>query len=278
MEFIDKTSNKVVGDLLVDTFLNSRWNIVPNRYSDINYSTERTHPFRLALRDPLRNQLLLEQKNLCCYCMRSIDENTTTLEHIVPKSTKTQVELDKYIHYPLIRDNVCLQSVFDSATVKLGTPQFPLEIAYENLTVSCKGDFPGGATYHICNHKRGNDFIEALFYISTINAEISYRKAGLLLSLNGSYDATITTLNLNYDSLERIRQVWYHISVEEISDILSATSEDRNTILTLNLISLPQARRIKLIADFKTETFWNMLMQYKWFHNYYRTIYPLETR
>jgi len=277
MEFIDKSLNQVAGNTLVDTFLTTRWMVASSNYSQIDYTGQ---PFRINLRPELKLLLLTEQKYRCCYCMRQLaNDDTTTLEHIVPKSTKTQVELDKYTHYPLIRDNVCLQSVFDSATVKLATPQFPLEIAYENLAASCRGDFPGGATYHICNHKRENKFIEILFYKSTINDEISYRKAGLLLSSNSSYDATIITLNLNYDSLERIRQVWYHISAEEISDILSAASEsDRNAILTLNLISLPQAKRIQLIADFKTETFWNMLMQYKWFHQYYRTIYPLEVR
>lgn len=277
MKFIDKSLNQVRGHLLVNNFLISRWSAVSNNYSQINYSG---HAFRTTLRSNLKLLLLTEQNYLCCYCMRQLaDDDTTTLEHIVPRSTNTQGELNHYTHFTIILNNVCLQSLFDTSPIQRNTPPFPLEIAYDNLSASCKGDFPGGATYHICNHKRGNDFIEPLFYISTIETEITYSKAGLLVSTNSSYDGTITTLNLNYDSLERVRQVWYHISVENMTAINNAITEDkRKEILTVNLASLPQARRIQLIVDFKTEIFWNVLMQYKWFYDYYRTNYPIATR
>lgn len=277
MKFIDKTLNQIIGNNLLKLFLLSRWNNNTNRYTSIGYSNQK---FKQNLRPNLKQLLLNEQSNLCCYCMRQINnDDTTTLEHIVPKSTSTQVGLNQYTHFAIINDNVCLQSVFDNATTQQNTPPYPLEIAYENLTASCKGDLPGGVTYHICNHKRGSDFIEPLFYVSTIEIEITYRKAGILFSTNSAYDTSITTLNLNYDSLEHIRQIWYHISVENLADIENATTEAaRNEILTLNLISLPQARRTQLIADFKTETFWNILLQYKWFYSYYQNKYPLESR
>ncbi|MBP7257809.1 MAG: hypothetical protein KBA13_12045 [Chitinophagales bacterium] len=277
MKFIDKTLNQINGNNLLNVFLTSRWNNITNRYISIGYSNQE---FRQNLRPNLKQLLLNEQSNLCCYCMRQINnDDTTTLEHIVPQSTSTIAELNQYTHFAIINDNVCLQSVFDNATTQQNTPPFPLEIAYENLTASCKGDFPGGATYHICNHKRGSSFVEPLFYASAIETEITYRRAGILFSTNSAYDTSITTLNLNYDSLERIRQVWYHISIENLTDIESAvTEEDRNTILTVNLMSLSPARRMQLIADFKTETFWNVLLQYKWFYNYYRTNYPIATR
>jgi len=277
MKFIDKTLNQINGNNLLNVFLSSRWNNITNRYTSIGYTNQE---FRQHLRPNLKQLLLNEQSNLCCYCMRQINnDDTTTLEHIVPKSTSTQVGLNQYIHFPIINDNVCLQSVFDNAIAQQNTPPFPLEIAYQNLTASCKGDFPGGAAYYICNHRRGSNFVEPLFYVSTIETEITYRKAGILFPTNSAYDTSITTLNLNYDSLERIRQVWYHISAETLADIENALTEtDRNTILTINLISLPQIRRMQLIADFKTETFWNVLLQYKWFYNYYRTNYPIVTR
>lgn len=277
MKFIDKTLNQINGNNLLNVFLSSRWNNTTNRYTSIGYTNTE---FKQNLRPSLKQLLLNEQSNLCCYCMRQINnDDTTTLEHIVPKSTSTQVVLNQYTHFKIINDNVCLQSVFNNATAQQNTPPFPLEIAYENLTASCKGDFPGGATYHICNHRRKNNLVVPLFYVSTIETEINYKKAGILFSTNSAYDTSITTLNLNYDSLERIRQVWYHISVENMADIENAITEtDRNTILTINLISLPQARRMALIADFKTETFWNVLLQYKWFYNYYRNNYPIATR
>lgn len=282
MKFIDKTLKKIAGNSLVDDFLNSRWSKTTNCYSEINYSTDPTHSFRVV-RDDVRQLLLDEQQNLCCYCMRIIDDNSATFEHIVPKSTTTQPKLDQYTHFPIIRDNICLQSVFENANTELNTPPFPLEIAYENLVVSCDGrvvdGIPKDRTAKFCNNYRGNNLIEPLFYISTIETDIKYRKAGLLFSTDSTYDASINTLNLNYVSLQRIRQVWYHISVENIVDIENAVTEvDRNTILTVNLMSLRQDVRNQLIADFKTETFWNILLEYKWFYNYFRINYPVVDR
>ncbi len=143
MKFINKTLNQVQGHILVDTFLNNRWDNATRRYSNIDYSTEPTHPFKLSLRNPLRQLLLREQNNYCCYCMRFINASVTTLEHVVAKSrnSTTQTTLNQYNHYPIIRDNVCLQSVFDNTRVKLNTPPYPLEVAYENLTASCNGKF-----------------------------------------------------------------------------------------------------------------------------------------
>jgi hypothetical protein len=147
MKFIDKTLNQINGNNLLNVFLTSRWNNITNRYISIGYSNQE---FRQNLRPNLKQLLLNEQSNLCCYCMRQINnDDTTTLEHIVPQSTSTIAELNQYTHFAIINDNVCLQSVFDNATTQQNTPPFPLEIAYENLTASCKGDFPGGATYHI---------------------------------------------------------------------------------------------------------------------------------
>lgn len=278
MKFINKNLRQVDGNNLVSVFLSNNWNNTFNIYNPINY---RSVAFRQQLKQSLRQLLLDEQDHLCCYCMCQLtNDDTTTLEHIVPQSTTSQQILNQYTHHLIIRDNVCLQSVFEMSNIRLATPPFPLEIAYENLTVSCKGDFPRGSTYHTCNHKRKNEFIEPLFYISTIEKEISYRKAGLMFSLNSDYDESISTLNLNYDTLERIREVWYYISVVNITDIENAVTEsERNSILTLNLINISDTRRrTLLINNFKTEPYWKILLQYKWFHNYYLTHYPANTR
>lgn len=173
MEFIDKSINQAAGNLLVNNFLTSRWNNLSNNYSQINYSTHPNHPFRLSLRDLLKQLLLKEQKNICCYCMRQLNnDDRTTFEHIVPKSVKTQVKLNEYTHYPIIGNNVCLQSVFDNATTQLNTPPFPLEIAYENLVASCNGRIIDGqlkdTTPKFCNNYRLSNLVEPLFYVSTI--------------------------------------------------------------------------------------------------------------
>ena len=270
MKFIDKTLNQVNGNQLVDAFLNNRWSIVDNRYYNFNYSTHPTHPFKWSLRTPLRTLLLHEQSNYCCYCMRLINANRMTFEHVVPQSTITLVELNHYTHHPIIAQNVCLQSDFESARVQKNTPPYPLQIAYENLTASCDGELPDGTTKRTCNCKRGNNFVEPLFYISTIEDDITYGHGGLMHSSNSLHNTSISTLNLNYSLLQKIRQVWHHISAENIDDIENAHTElERMTILTINLMGLPSVTRNSLIADFKTELFWRALLQYKWFYSYY---------
>ena len=268
MKFIDKTLNQAGGNQLVDAFLNNRWNSSTNRYSSIGYSSKQ---FAQRLRTPLKQFLLFEQNHFCCYCMRLIDENTTTLEHVVPQSTDDLVKLNLYNHNTIIAQNVCLQSDFENASIKKNTPPYPLQIAYENLTASCNGVLPDGSTKRTCNNFRGNRFIEPMFYVSTIEDDITYRNGGFMLSSNSLHDNSINNiLNLNYDLLQEIRQVWYHLSTENISDIENADTEHkRNVILTLNLMGLPQNQRNSLIAVFKMNLFWNALLQYKWFYSYY---------
>lgn len=277
MNFINKTLNQQLVHPLVNAFLQTRWDATNNCYSEIGY--EET-AFRNNLKQTLRQILLQEQNYHCCYCMRIIVESETTLEHIIPKSTDSLVNLNLYTHHPIIQDNVCLQSEYENASTLRISPPFPLEIAYENLTASCYGNFPSGTTYHICNHKRQNELVEPLFYISTIQNDIIYLKGGLISSTNTTYNSTIITLNLNYDSLERIREVWYHLSIIPLADIIQANTVIlRNQILTLNLISIVDLnRKTRLINDFKIESLWNILLKYQWFHNYYFTKYPLENR
>lgn len=279
MKFIDKTLNQIKGNNLVNNFLNGRWNNIANRYFSIGYSSKE---FSINLKLDLKQLLLNEQNNLCCYCMRQLN-NDATLEHIVPKSTKILVELNRYTHFKAIGDNVCLQSVFENASMLQNTPPFPLEIAYQNLVASCDGrildGIPKDTTAKFCNNYRKNNFVEPLFYLENVAIEIEYKPSGMLVPQNVSYISSIQNVRLNYDTLKKIRQVWYYISIENLVDIESAVTEpDRNVILTVNLISLPFAERNRLIADFKTEAFWNILLQYKWFYDYFRNNYPIELR
>jgi hypothetical protein len=277
MLFIDKETNRVQGHTLVNNFLISRWDDATSCYSEIGYNSIE---FRNQVKQLLKLLLLHEQQYRCCYCMREIaNDDTTTLEHLVPKSTTSVAHYNLYKHNRQIDKYVCLQSVFVSSNIPLNTPPFPLEIAYDNLAASCKGDFPGGASYHICNHKRRSEYIELLCCIPSIEHELTYTKGGLLFSNKTTYNQSIIHLNLNYNSLEQVRQIWYHISVEDWNAIQHATTDmERNTILTINLISLPPAKRKSLIATYKQEVFWNILLKYSWFYSYYKAQFPAANR
>jgi len=281
MRFIDKTINEAAGNQLVDDFLDDQWDSASNLYNEIDY---RSNAFRQNLKLDLRDLVLTEQANLCCYCMRDLSEIEVTLEHIVPRSTNNQADLDQYTHIPIIRDNVVLQSTFEVATTKQATPPFPHQIAYQNLTASCDGKIidgiPRDTTSKFCNLKRENKIIEPLFYLNDIETGIEYRRGGLLSPSDLSHLPTINNVNLNYETLQKIRQIWYYISVEEWSNIEAAVSEhQRSEILTLQLTALRDtSRKEQLIANFKTEKFWKILLQFRWFYGYYRNRYPVDDR
>lgn len=277
MRYINKTLRKTDGNSLIDEFLSSNWDSSNTRYNMIQYKDNWN--FRNTLRPNLKQLLLEEQMYLCCYCMRKLTDNNTTFEHVVPRSTDTQEILNKYNHHDIISNNICLQSVFAESNVQLNTPPYPLEIAYENLTASCDRKFNNGSTtYPICNHQRKDKLIEPLFYIPTIENDISYYKEGTI-ECNETLKNSILILNLNFESLKDIRKVWYHISIEDFTSIENANTEfKRQSILISNLMDLSPNVREKLIRNFKTEVFWNILMEYDWFYEYYRNVYPTQNR
>jgi len=269
---INQTGNTIVSD-----FLRGQWQGSPvNGYRNIGYNH--------MPKDALRNILLAEQNNLCCYCMRHIfytsrENKNCTLEHIIPRAVNDYNTFLRYTNQSdILNENVVIQSVFTASTVMLEIPPAPHHIAYHNLVASCDGSIwdnpnqPTRYTAQFCNGHRGNEFIHPFFYDGHVNENIIYDHTGLVYYTEDDDRQTmINHLNLNYATLKKVRRVWFFISTSEFNLVQVEAANDqlsRQNILTISILDSPlqNFQDDELINTFITDLFWGILLQYRWFY------------
>lgn len=108
MQFIDKSILEDNGKNIINNLLNDCWDEQDIGYKAANYHTLSKPEYRR----PLLQVLLLEQKEVCCYCMKELIKNhTTTLEHIIPHHCSKD-DFDSYTT-PLLVSNVLYLKDFD---------------------------------------------------------------------------------------------------------------------------------------------------------------------
>jgi hypothetical protein len=261
----------------VTNFINGQWlenNIGGNEYSNIDYSS--------INRTLYKTYCLQEQDNVCCYCSREIFNNSNTeLEHIIPRSVATNEALQSYFNLSnILADNIVLQEDFRLSTERQVTPPFPHHIAYQNIVASCNGiTFKSSEDFTCCNRNREDYFIPPY---NLITNNIVYLNDGTIYStIDTTYEEqgiqyeSITHLNLNKQTLKNIRRIWFLLASSDvnINQLTQATTiEDYSEIFTLYLRVNP--RKVtsdnNLIDSFENETSWKVLMQYKYFLNYFR--------
>lgn len=124
----------------------------------------------------LHEHLVAEQGQLCIYCERKINKNTSHIEHVKPKNPNG--------HYA------------------------NLVFTYENLVASCNGDLCEDNSrqvykpedVHSCGHKKGNDFDETNFLNPVeevaINTYFTFDKDSGKISAIAHHDKASYTLNL----------------------------------------------------------------------------------
>jgi hypothetical protein len=212
MNYIDKTIRKPQADGVVNNYIVSQR---LNGYDCSYYNFTRT-PFKNQLRDILID----EQKYLCCYCMRSLYKNeTTTLEHVIPKGTETTIaNLNQYkVKYPLYFTEVIHRDLFTLISIY---PPYPHQIAYQNIVASCNGVLhENSKSGFCCNQKRGNTEIVPLMFDANISNKVTYTRSGIINSLNTDINTTIWILNLNNETLKEIRILWAKIKYKNITII-----------------------------------------------------------
>jgi hypothetical protein len=261
----------------VTNFINGQWlenNIGGNEYRNIGYNS--------INRTQYKTYCLQEQENVCCYCSREIANNPNTeLEHIIPRSVATNEALQPYFSLSnILADNTVLQEDFRLSTERQATPPFPHHIAYQNIVASCNGiTFKSSEDFTCCNRKRQDDFIPPY---NLIQNNIVYLPDGTIYStIDTTYEEqgiqydSITRLNLNKQTLKNIRRIWFLLASSDvnINQLTQATTiENYSEIFTLYLRVNP--RKVtsdnNLIDSFENETSWKVLMQYKYFLNYFR--------
>jgi hypothetical protein len=268
MQFISKTNPE--GIRIVSEFLDNQWQDDASKYINIDYKKS-AFP-----KSDLRLIIMAEQENLCCYCLKYMEDKDVTLEHIIPYSTNTQTQLESYFLVDVLKNNVVLQTDFTSSSIKLSTPPFPHRIAYQNLVASCNGNLVGSDDSKFCNGYRGDKFIHPFFYLDDINQRVKYNKLGqVYYTEDDDKNTYINSLNLNAKTLKNIRRTWYFLANSEftLSEIEIAYSEQkRKDILFIAIGASSEKTRLddSLVGTFLTDTFWNVLLQYKWFFNHYK--------
>lgn len=125
-------------------------------------------------KDALRDSLMAEQGNICCYCMRRINKSEMKIEHWAPR-----------INYPA------------------------KQLEYNNLFASCDGG--EGYPKHLqhCDTRKGEDVITINPADKYHNCEnfVCYGSDGTIYSNNKQFDKDLdNTLNLNLPSLSNNRK------------------------------------------------------------------------
>jgi hypothetical protein len=266
MIYIDKTLRKQQADVVVGNYIVSQRN---NGYDCSYYNMSRS-PYKNRLRDIL----IAEQNNLCCYCMKKLKKDeTTTIEHVIPKGPDTtEAILSLYkLKYPNYFTDVIHRDQFFTTSP---FPPFPHQIAYQNLVVACNGILQEYSTKPFCcNQKRGHKEIVPLIFNSNIANIITYTRSGVLASTNDDSEikSTITVLNLNNDTLKEIRILWAKIKHKNSIHLFNSSNK-RELLLVLfgvELISMLPSIFEPYKKYFTDNYFWSLLGSYLWFHDYY---------
>lgn len=271
MIYLDKTNQGAID--FVTNFINNNWfeqGDGTSKYQNIGYPDIK-NPAHI-----FRSFFVNEQNSKCCYCCRNIvNDNSTELEHIIPRTKSTLIEFEPYyVESDILRQNVILQSTFESATTELNKPPFPHHIAYHNIVASCNGrTFESSEDFTCCNRERGHEFVPPF---NLMRDSIEYLPDGsIVYTLDVANRDYFETLNLSKDILINIRRLWYLFSLSQLTldEIFDESMNSLNEKITLYAIanSPTYLEDLKLLETFSTQNIWNIFKEYSYFLDYYRS-------
>ena len=293
MEFIDKSRGQQQAHTLLNAFLlrcrDESFNTSEDLYEKMGSGRDLSDPTAENTKVILKRQLLQENNGRCCYCMRSIDENNTTLEHIIPNKIPSQKEYDLY--QPFFPKHIWQNMVF--AGYFLSNPRWPFRayphtIAYENLIPSCDGKFARSSspTLHsrddreskCCNNKRGSKFVIPFVLNQQMVSEIKYKSDGYVVwpvtdnSIQGEerkrllliHKNTIDNLNLNCPELVAIRRIWFFLT--SLGQDCTKDNQGR-TILFLTEDPSLSLEEEEMLKNFWSDNYWCLLEEYRYFND-----------
>lgn len=271
MEYIDKNINAAKGESIVCHFLAE----VHNTFG--SYSSPKGtlyDVFRFPCYNRYYNQmraiLCAEQNGRCCYCMRRLDDEDVTVEHLIVKTFKDGDRWSDYMSLnTVLSSKVCLESDFVDADQTIGYRKFPHTVAYQNMVLSCKGMFTDEETRaRTCNIKRGHRELAPLVLKHTIHREVTYNKSGMAYWENDPMieKPAINTLGLNNGLLKMIRRIWKYardnrINLFSVNDRCSFLYE----MLGDQVQQLESENEWRRLMVFEKESFWNAMLKYDYF-------------
>lgn len=277
MKYIDKNRNRQQGEGIVSEFLDcfhARRNAYPDdMYSAFSREIDDAHD-HVRFLDRLKNEVLIpEQQGHCCYCMRNLNScHRVTVEHIMPNHAVNTVELDQYRLRPTPLDGLPHSDDFKSMNPMVYPPH-PHSIAYQNLVLSCDGDFFHENTRAACcNLKRRHQFVPPLVLYPEITETFVYRADGWAEWTEDpqpphSVNNAMRILGLNNGVLRMIRRIWFFCQDQHLEPQEQGKEIIVNTLMGYLDPNSTTESEIQMLANFKKEKYWNLLLQYEAFAN-----------
>lgn len=225
----------------------------------------------------------------CCYCMKRLNDDVS-VEHIIPKSSSGEEGGRQYAYYssmaPAIRDHIMMaddfvQKIFSTINDIDSEDKMPHTTGLSNLVVSCNGKGSFGMDGCCCNNSRHEDTIMPIMLMENVNTDVKYDANGIMtITCN---DGTLNKIikELNADTLQEIRSIWYHLSR---TDIDMSQVRDMNVIERIELFKTAYStttfatlkEEIKRYTSFRekdnSDIYWNLLLSYDWFYYKYKQI------
>lgn len=288
MQHIKKLSTKTEAHRLIDGFLGrcqnggswpqDLYNALESDKDDDESSTF----------SAFRQELLKETNGLCCYCMRTLTESNTTLEHVIPNKVETQDKYNEYKGY--YTDEEWNKLIFSKAFLlnpSWPNSKCPHTVAYENLIPSCNGKMADLRTDqekadHVrdarksicCNNKRGSSFIPPFVFNESMIKEFEYKKNGILVWNDDSPEVAEKKrvwvsdeekgLNLNCEELVAIRRIWYFLANNGYDCNIE---QDKREAILLVIASFAKAQERDSIYKFQNPNYWCLLNEYRYFND-----------
>lgn len=256
MQFIDKTIKENEGKSFVNALLKEAWNKDDKQYYGANYEGLKT--IDKELQYEFTKLLLNIQGHKCCYCMKELTPETTTLEHVIPQKAPS-ADWEKYFQTTILAENVVLMDGFDRQIRIIPPPKYPHDIAFHNLLASCKSGSH-------CNNYRGNKYIEPITFDRKIGERANYDVGGRA-SLNSSENDEINRLGLNTFELTSIRLIFLHLIKNDFT--LESLDDDALNEIILDLAIINNT--IRWLEDYSGNgSQIQKIKAYGWFFNYYK--------
>ena len=237
----------------------------------------------------LRRLLLSENESRCCYCMRRLDEEKTTLEHVIPNKTPSQEDYNNY--QPFYEEGLWQKMVFAKAFLMHpmwpGTA-YPHTVAYENLLPSCDGKFAKVTTSEChardnrvskcCNNFRGEKFVIPFVLNAQMVSEFRYKSNGMVvwpvrsdvvgdlrMELLLQHKETIDKLGLNCAELVAIRRIWFFLSALQRDCV--PTEKERTILYLLEDKNLTNPEKA-MLENFWSDNYWDLLSDFRYFKDH----------
>ncbi|MCP2025517.1 5-methylcytosine-specific restriction endonuclease McrA [Flavobacterium sp. HSC-32F16] len=191
MEYINKINSSGLLAFF-STFESNKWSSVTPNYNNYNYN------FTSNEKSDIKRVLLLEQNNLCCYCMKKLNLDEATIEHLYPQNPSL---VNIFNNYGLT--GKCVEKLLFDYNVRAipnaGLTNLPHDISYYNLLACCSK----------CNNFRGSKEIKPFVFDLNVNNDFNYNDSGNIYS--SIYFSDIAAIGLAFQYYIDYRKLWRYI-------------------------------------------------------------------